>query len=76
MLKSLRFYYDVNSLNVSKKIGLVLFPFSRKNFERQINREGGAVSPRYDLMTPDLYIGSMSFLTFILLCALYFGSQN
>jgi hypothetical protein len=34
------------------------------------------VAPRYEINSPDLYIPTMAFVTYVLVCGLIFGTQN
>jgi len=81
-LVGLRPYFAVDNQYVKKKMFMVLFPFAFREWAREekIDPNGdGSVSyelPQVDQNAPDLYIPSMSLLTYVLLCALCYGNAG
>lgn len=80
---TLKHHFNVSNSYVINKIKLVLFPWLQKPqaWRRKVRRsESGQAtewaSPREDINSPDLYIPSMAFVTYILLCALHAGLQK
>lgn len=82
MMRQLRVYFAVDNNYVKKKMTRVLFSFFFKNWERLQNdgSDPSAVGiyalPNQDDNALDLYIPLMSFITYILLCALCFGTSG
>ena len=77
----LRPYFAVDNSYVKRKMIRILFPFLHKEWARNELgvEQDGSVSyalPQQDLNAPDLYIPSMSLLTYVLLCALCYGSAG
>lgn len=73
----LKYYFDVNTQYVLKKLSVVLFPLSHKSWKRA--RVAGPTgtsycSPREDVNAPDLYIPLMSFVTYILIVGFVMGT--
>lgn len=62
----LRIFFDVNNEYVMKKMCLIIFPFIHKEWNKNID----------PIVSPDLYIPIMSFITFILLHGLKLGIKN
>jgi len=77
----LRIYFAVNNSYVKRKMGRVLFPFLNKDWGR-ITHDPSDISghkyalPNSDDNALDLYIPSMSLITYVLLCALCYGSAG
>ena len=77
----LRPYFAVDNGYVKRKMLKVLFPFAFRNWARQ---ESGAhadgkisyATPQLDDNAPDLYIPTMCLLTYVLLCALCYGTAG
>lgn len=77
----LRPYFAVDNVYVKRKMLRVLFPFAFRNWARE---EAGADAegkisyalPQHDDNAPDLYIPVMSLLTYVLLCALCYGTAG
>ena len=77
----LRPYFAVDNVYVKRKMMKVLFPFVFREWARQ---EAGAAAdgkisyalPQHDDNAPDLYIPVMSLLTYVLLCALCYGTAG
>lgn len=80
LMTSLRAYFAVDNSYVLRKIKRVLFPFLKKDWRRmeaQSDSNGQRHAlPRFDENAPDLYIPLMSLVTYVLLCALLFGSKG
>jgi hypothetical protein len=78
----LRPYFAVDNSYVKRKMTKVLFPFLFRDWARQEKLEptpDGLVThalPLHDENAPDLYIPSMSLLTYVLLCGLCYGSAG
>jgi hypothetical protein len=76
----IKYYFKVSNSYVFRKIGLILFPYLNKNWNRVLANDNGDGSPAnmfappvYDVNSPDLYIPIMSFITYILLWASFQG---
>jgi hypothetical protein len=78
----LRPYFAVDNKYVMKKMMKVLFPFFFTNWARKEKIEPSVdgrpiyALPQHDENAPDLYIPSMSLLTYVLLCALCYGNAG
>lgn len=77
----LRPYFAVDNSYVKKKMTKVLFPFLFREWARaeiEPNPDGSMIYalPQQDENAPDLYIPSMSLLTYVLLCALCYGNAG
>ncbi|EOR03708.1 hypothetical protein E3P77_02787 [Wallemia ichthyophaga] len=77
--------FNVNTTYVISKLRLIYFPWRHKPWLRQRNESigndgfsvsAGYLSPRQDINSPDLYIPTMSVLTYIIVAAIYAGIQN
>ncbi|GAX14037.1 hypothetical protein FisN_5Lh040 [Fistulifera solaris] len=79
---TLRAYFAVDNQYVLKKIKKVLFPFLSRTWSRQIKQYAGPdTPPLYELPTmdenaPDLYLPSMTLITYVLLCAICYGGAG
>merc|ERR1712141_562394 len=51
----LKYYFAVDTSYVAKKIGVLLFPFTRSDWAIKYNQDE-PVQPKYDVNAPDLYI--------------------
>ncbi len=51
----LRFYFGVDTNYVRRKLGLLLFPYMHKDWDRDA-KDGKVRPPREDVNCPDLYI--------------------
>jgi len=73
----LRVYFAVNNGYVKRKMGRVLFPFFNKEW-RRMTIDGIGIHkfalPHTDDNALDLYLPSMSLITYVLLCALCYGA--
>ena len=78
--KNLQYYYNVNTKYVLNKIKLLLCPFIHKGSWTRIPEQvpGGFQfkPPRHDLNAPDLYIPSMAFNTYCVLCSLVYSTSS
>ena len=78
----LRPYFAVDNVYVKRKMLMVLFPFAFRDWARQEAGVAGAdgkisyALPQHDINAPDLYIPTMSLLTYVLLCALCYGTAG
>merc|ERR1719400_44790 len=71
----LKYYFAVDNTYVTKKLGLLLFPFAHSDWSiRYSHDEPG--QPRYELNAADLYIPSMAFVTYILVVGYMLGLQD
>ncbi|EJK45505.1 hypothetical protein THAOC_35879 [Thalassiosira oceanica] len=80
-LIALRPYFALDNGYVKRKMFRVLFPFLHKQWAREIQEQNPDLSvvyasPLVDDNAPDLYIPSMSLLTYVLLCALCYGNAG
>lgn len=81
---NLHYYFKVSNSYVLKKIMLILFPYTNKNWTRQTSGDAAttaSASPAYlppvqDINAPDLYIPLMAFTTYILLWASFQGLRG
>jgi len=78
---SLRPYFAVDNSYVKRKMIKILFPFLSREWAREEiepNPDGSMTFalPQQDENAPDLYIPSMSLLTYVLLCALCYGNAG
>lgn len=80
----LKYYFKVSNSYVWRKLALILFPYRHQNWARMTTADtsgssGSGVSyapPSEDVNAPDLYIPLMSFVTYILLWALFLGLRG
>ena len=79
LMSQLRVYFQVDNTYVKSKMLRVLFSFFFKNWSR-IHNDLNAVDkyalPREDVNALDLYIPSMSLITYVLLCGLCYGTSG
>ena len=82
--QQLKIYFAVNNMYVVKKLSMILYPLGVKSSQSWIrkNAEDGGYEnklrnkwalPKDDTCAPDLYIPSMSFITYVLLYGLCTG---
>ncbi|XP_074597227.1 yip1d-interacting factor 1 [Brevipalpus obovatus] len=69
---NLKHYFAVDTPYVLKKLLLLFFPFSHKDWSRKY-RDDQSVPPREDLNAPDLYIPMMAFVTYLLVSGYLLG---
>lgn len=79
----IKYYFKVSNSYVVKKLGLILFPYRNTTWIRQVipGANGSAESDQFappldDINAPDLYIPSMSLLTYIVAWALLEGVRG
>jgi len=70
-----KYYFSVDNKYVMKKLSLLLFPFTHRDWGVRYNPEE-PLQPRYELNAPDLYIPLMAFVTYVVLSAVSLGLQN
>jgi len=78
-MRYLRVYFAVDNGYVKRKIGRVLFSFAHKRWRRLESDPVTGQTPSFSLPINDdnaldLYIPSMSLITYVLLCALSYGT--
>nr|CAG4649569.1 EOG090X0ATU [Scapholeberis mucronata]SVE93797.1 EOG090X0ATU [Scapholeberis mucronata] len=71
----IKYYFSVDTAYVAKKLALLLFPFTQKDWSVKYNPEE-PVQPRYELNAPDLYIPAMAFVTYVLVGGVSLGLQE
>ena len=74
-LGQLKYYFAVDTSYVAKKIGVLLFPFTRSDWAIKYNQDE-PVQPKYDVNAPDLYIPTMAYATYVLLVGYILGLRN
>ena len=74
-LDQLKYYFAVDTSYVAKKIGVLLFPFTRSDWAIRYNQDE-PVQPKYDVNAPDLYIPTMAYATYVLLVGYILGLRN
>ncbi|CAG2100107.1 unnamed protein product [Medioppia subpectinata] len=72
---NVKYYFAVDTSYVFKKLLLLFFPFTHKDWSTHYN-PNEAIAPRDDLNSPDLYIPTMAFVTYILVSGYILGIQN
>mmetsp|Transcript_17433 Transcript_17433/g.25176 ORF Transcript_17433/g.25176 Transcript_17433/m.25176 type:complete len:365 (+) Transcript_17433:46-1140(+) len=78
----LRQYFAVDNYYVKRKMQKILVPFFNKQWARQVSNPGAPgmppqfAPPNIDENAPDLYIPSMALITYVLLCALCYGTAG
>ncbi|KAH0559435.1 hypothetical protein GP486_004055 [Trichoglossum hirsutum] len=80
-VSALKLYWNVSNTYVLRKLFLVLFPWRHRPWSRQQKsmpggQEGYYLPPREDINSPDMYIPSMAFVTYILLSTLLAGLRG
>ncbi|KAG7297708.1 hypothetical protein JYU34_018425 [Plutella xylostella] len=71
----LRYYFAVDTRYVLKKLLLIIFPFTHKEWMVKYDQDS-PVQPRYDLNAPDLYLPCMGYVTYVLLAGFMLGVQH
>ena len=77
----LRYYFKVDNNYVLSKLKILLFPFITRDWNRKLDYDNQSLTinntsykpPSYDTNAPDLYIPSMSFISFVLLMGYTMG---
>ncbi|XP_015787835.1 protein YIF1A [Tetranychus urticae] len=72
---NLKYYFAVDTGYVLKKILLIFFPFTHKDWSLKY-RNDEQIAPRDDLNAPDLYIPWMAFVTYILVAGYLLGVND
>jgi len=76
-VSKLKYYFAVDTTYVVKKMGLILFPFTHKDWSIRFDKnEDDAIQPRFEVNAPDLYIPLMAFITYILVAGVSLGMQQ
>nr|CAG4634975.1 EOG090X0ATU [Alona affinis] len=70
-----KYYFSVDTAYVAKKLALILFPFTHRDWSVKYNPDE-PVQPRYELNAPDLYIPAMAFVTYVLVGGVALGLQE
>lgn len=71
----LKYYFAVDTRYVIKKLFLIFFPFTHKDWTVKYDQDN-PVQPRYELNAPDLYIPTMAYITYVLLVGFMLGLQH
>lgn len=71
----LKYYFAVDTNYVTRKLGLLLFPFTKSDWSIKYNQDE-PVQPKYDVNAPDLYIPTMAYATYVLLVGYILGLRN
>jgi len=71
----LKYYFAVDNSYVTRKLALLLFPFTQADWSIRYNHDE-PVQPRFELNAADLYIPSMAFVTYILVVGYMLGLQE
>ncbi|KAK6621505.1 hypothetical protein RUM44_001312 [Polyplax serrata] len=71
----LKYYFAVDTSYVYKKLGLIFFPFTHRDWSVKYS-SNEPVQPRYEVNAPDLYIPTMAYLTYVLVAGLALGTQD
>ncbi len=71
----LKYYFAVDTAYVLKKLGLLLFPFTRSDWAIKYNQDE-PVQPKYDVNAPDLYIPAMAYATYVLFVGYILGLRD
>merc|ERR1719384_635556 len=66
----LKYYFAVDNTYVTKKLALLMFPFAHSDWSIRYNHDE-PVQPRFELNAADLYIPSMTFVSYILVFCMY-----
>ena len=78
----LKTYFNVTNTYVLTKLGIILFPFRHKNWQRASGRDASSqggyclLPPRDDINSPDLYIPLMAAVTYVLLVGVVQGLRK
>lgn len=74
-IAKLKYYFAVDNSYVVNKLKIIFFPFLQKDWGMKYDHEN-PVQPRYDINAPDLYIPSMSYITYVVLAGIALGMQQ
>jgi len=74
---STRTYFRVNNSYVANKLRILLVPFFHKDWKRRRDQNPNMdyLPPTEDLNSPDLYIPTMAFVSYVLLIGLFMGTR-
>jgi hypothetical protein len=72
----LKYYFAVDTSYVSRKLGVILFPFIHQDWTIKYGQGGEPVPAKQDVNAPDLYIPLMAFITYVLVAGFVFGIQQ
>jgi len=76
----LKHHFNVSNSYVLQKLRLLVFPWRHKPWSRRARRSEQGTNdwqpPREDINSPDLYIPTMAFVTYVLFVAFLTGVQN
>lgn len=74
-ISKLKYYFAVDNSYVVNKLKIIFFPFLQKDWGTKYDHDN-PVQPRYDINAPDLYIPSMSYVTYVVLAGIALGMQK
>uniref|UniRef100_A0A182Q771 Protein YIF1 n=1 Tax=Anopheles farauti TaxID=69004 RepID=A0A182Q771_9DIPT len=74
-ISKLKYYFAVDNSYVVNKLKIIFFPFLQKDWGTKYDHDN-PVQPRYDINAPDLYIPSMSYITYVVLAGIALGMQQ
>uniref|UniRef100_A0A182TD98 Protein YIF1 n=1 Tax=Anopheles melas TaxID=34690 RepID=A0A182TD98_9DIPT len=74
-MSKLKYYFSVDNSYVVNKLKIIFFPFLQKDWGMKYDHDN-PVQPRYDINAPDMYIPSMSYITYVVLAGIALGMQN
>jgi protein transport protein YIF1 len=78
----MKYFFNVSTSYVLTKLRVLLFPFRQRTWTRLPHRSEssgqmeGYKSPRDDVNAPDLYIPSMSVITFVIVANIFVSSKS
>uniref|UniRef100_A0A1B6E7H8 Protein YIF1 n=2 Tax=Clastoptera arizonana TaxID=38151 RepID=A0A1B6E7H8_9HEMI len=74
-VSKIKYYFAVDTNYVLKKLRLLFFPFTHKDWSVKFDRNE-PVQPRFEVNAPDLYIPTMAYVTYVLVAGLVLGTQG
>ncbi|VDM34187.1 unnamed protein product [Hydatigera taeniaeformis] len=74
-LSKLKHYFAVDNAYVAGKLGILFFPFFHTRWDLQYDALG-VVPPREDINSPDLYIPTMAFITYVFAAGVSLGVEG
>jgi hypothetical protein len=74
-VSSLKYYFAVDTKYVVSKLMLLFFPFTHKDWSVKYEQDG-PVQPRFEINSPDLYIPTMAYVTYVLVAGMVLGMQQ
>jgi len=72
---ALKYYFAVDNAYVWKKLKILFFPWSHKQWARAKDQTMEYLPPTHDVNAPDLYLPTMGIVTYILLVGVFMGTQ-